>query len=132
MMSALKAGAVYFLIVFAVAFVLGTLRVLLIIPMIGETWAVMLEAPVILVVSWVVCGWVITRLSVPARMALRILMGCFAFVLLMIAELLVSVLGFGRSVAEHLAAYQSLSAQLGLVAQALFAAVPALRLRTGK
>jgi ABC-type uncharacterized transport system permease subunit len=129
MTNALKAGAVYFFIVFAVAFIMGTLRVLFVIPVIGETWAVMLEAPLILALSWFVCGWVFTRVSVAARLRPRLLMGFFAFALLMIAELVVSVLGFGRSVSEHFAAYQSFSAQLGLAAQVAFAAVPALRLR---
>jgi hypothetical protein len=132
MTNALKAGAIYFVIVFPAAFAMGTLRVLIIIPAIGETRAVMLKTPVILALSWVVCGWALTRYSVPAHIMPRALMGFFAFALLMIAELLVSVLGFGRSVAEHFAAYQWFSAQLGLAMQVAFAVIPALRLRKGE
>ena len=40
------------------------------------------------------------------------------FALLMLAELAVSVFGFGRTVAEHLATYRATGAQLGLAALA--------------
>jgi uncharacterized membrane protein len=48
----LKARAMYFVVVFSIAFVLGTIRVLLVAPRLGETIAVMIEAPLILAVSW--------------------------------------------------------------------------------
>jgi hypothetical protein len=56
-------------------------------------------------------------------------MGAVAFALLMVGELCVSVFGFGRTVAEHFATYGALEAQLGLAAQLLFAAFPALQQR---
>jgi hypothetical protein len=65
--SVLKAGAVYFTIVFAVGFLLGTVRVLVLVPRVGETAAVMIELPIILAASWITCRWLIARFSVPAR-----------------------------------------------------------------
>jgi len=51
MNRAVEAGVIYALIVFLCGFALGALRVLLIVPRIGETAAVSLEAPLILTAS---------------------------------------------------------------------------------
>jgi hypothetical protein len=51
----ITAGALYAIIVFVSGFILGTIRVLLIAPRLGETLAVIVEAPLILVASWFVC-----------------------------------------------------------------------------
>ena len=55
--SAIKAGGVYFVAVFLFGFVLGTARTLIVLPRVGETVGVVLEAPVILAISWVTCVW---------------------------------------------------------------------------
>ena len=121
---AAKAGMTYFAIVFAAGFLLGTLRVLFIIPRLGETVAVALELPIILALSWVACRWVTARLDVPGTWIVRIMMGSFAFAVLMLAELGVSTLAFGRSIPEHLEQYRELPALLGLGAQIAFAIIP--------
>lgn len=128
MTAALIAGCAYFASVFAVGFVLGAVRVLLLSPHLGETASVALELPIILGVSWLVCGRLLGWLAVPDRAPARLAMGASAFALLMAAELLVAVLAFGRSVDEHLAAYQTVAAALGLAAQLVFAAFPLIRM----
>ena len=45
-------GAVYFLMVFAVGFVLGVARTLWLVPRVGIRWAELLEMPVMLVVIY--------------------------------------------------------------------------------
>ena len=124
MTSALRAGLAYFALVFVTGFVLGTLRVLVIVPRFGDTGAVLLELPVMLALSWIACVWLIRRLAVPPGMRERLMMGGLAFALLMLGEIGVSVLGFGRTVAEHFASYQVIGAQLGLAAQICFALMP--------
>jgi hypothetical protein len=126
MSRALKAGLAYFSIVFAVGFGLGTLRVLVMVPLFGEVSAVAIELPIMLALSWVACRWLINRFAVPAVSRDRLLMGGSAFLLLMAAELGVSVLAFGRSPAEHWATYRMLSAKMGLLAQIGFALMPLL------
>jgi hypothetical protein len=127
MTPAAQAGATYFGLVFALGFALGTLRVLALAPYLGPTGAVLVELPIMLAASWVLCGWLIARFAVPPVWADRLLMGGLAFALLIIAELGVSVLAFGRSVTEHLATYQEVAAQVGLAAQVAFAAFPLIR-----
>jgi subtilisin len=60
MTNAFKAGAAYFAVVFMAGFMLGVLRVVVLVPRFGETAAVLAELPVILLISWIVCGvdWV--------------------------------------------------------------------------
>jgi hypothetical protein len=53
--QATKAGALYAIIIFVVGFILGTIRVLLLAPRLGETTAVIIEAPIMLAASWFVC-----------------------------------------------------------------------------
>ncbi len=62
-----KAGALYALTVFLAGFVLGTFRVLLVAPHFGETIAVILEAPLMLMASWYVCRWCVRGLGVRPR-----------------------------------------------------------------
>lgn len=122
--TAIRAGAAYFGIVFAIGFVLGTIRVMLIIPRVGELAAVCIEAPVLLSLSWWTCVMLVRRLGVPRATADRLTMGIFAFVLLMLAELALSTLLFGRTPSEHWATYSGLAVRVGLAAQLLFAALP--------
>jgi hypothetical protein len=125
--SALKAGFAYFTIVFAVGFLLGALRVLALVPRLGEALAVAIELPLMLAVSWLVCKSLITRFSVPRGLVPRIAMGGLAFGLLMVAEISVSVLGFRRTISEHLANYQTAAAAMGLLGQLAFALFPAIQ-----
>jgi hypothetical protein len=126
-MRAVAAGALYFAVIFALGFILGTIRVLLIAPRLGEAGAVLVELPIMLMASWIACGWVLRRLRVGLGFETRLTMGGVAFALLMLAEVGVSVFAFGRTPAEHLATYRSASALLGLAAQLIFAAMPLLR-----
>ena len=127
MPNALKAGTVYFLAVFAVGFVLGTLRTLLLLKHTGELLAVLIEIPIILGLSWYLCGWVLTKIAVAKTIAQRLLMGGWAFLLLMAAELMVSLLLLGRNLDEHLGLYQTPPVALGLAGQIVFALLPLFR-----
>jgi hypothetical protein len=110
-------------------FGLGTLRVTLVAPHLGETGAVLLEAPVMLAVSWIASTWSAARWQVPSDAAARILMGSIAFAILMLAELGVSALVFGRSVAQHFASYRPIAGAIGLSAQIAFGVFPLLQTR---
>ncbi|WP_422029169.1 hypothetical protein [Roseovarius sp.] len=124
---AVSAGAVYFLVVFAVGFALGTFRVLVLLPRVGELTAVMLELPVMLVVSWVCAGWLVGRFRVPGRVADRLVMGSAGFGLLMVAEWMLAVFVFDRPMAAQLAHYARWPGAIGLAGQVAFGVMPVLR-----
>ena len=88
----------------------------------------MLEAPILLAVSWWVCAWLVERWRVPPTIGSRLAMGGIAFALLMLAEFGLGLVGFGRSIAAQLAAYQETGPAIGLLAQLAFAAFPLIRI----
>lgn len=130
MWLAVEAGAVYFALVFLAGFALGTVRVLLLVPRVGPLRAVMLETPVILTASWIVCGWVLRRLTVPALAGRRLAMGGVALLLLLLAEALLS-LAIGPGPAAYFASWGTAEGALGLAGQLAFALFPLVRLRAG-
>lgn len=127
MAQIIKAALAYFVTVFGLGFMLGTVRVLVIIPRIGEAAAVLLELPVMLAASWVAAGWCVRRFAVPARLSTRLAMGFLAFALVMAAELALAVLLFGQSPARYLDTYRHFAGAMGLAAQFGYALFPALR-----
>ena len=124
-MTSLPAGIVYFAVVFAAGIALGTARVLVVVPA-GETAAVLIELPIILALSWMVCGWLIARLK-PRGSGL--VMGGVAFALLMVAEFALARFGFGQSASVYLAHFATVPGIAGLLGQIAFAVIPVLRLR---
>ncbi|GJM15207.1 MAG: hypothetical protein DHS20C13_05340 [Thermodesulfobacteriota bacterium] len=130
MKQELKAGSAYFGIVFAVGFVLGTIRVLVLVPQFGELTSGLIEMPIILMASWIICSWLIIRFSVPRVWQSRLNMGIAAFVLLMVAELFLSILLFDNSINDHFNHYLKLNGSLGLAGQIAFAAFPIIQIYT--
>ncbi|MBY0422469.1 MAG: hypothetical protein K2Q06_09205 [Parvularculaceae bacterium] len=123
------AGGAYAILVFAVGFVLGAVRTLILEPKVGATTATLLELPLMLLASWIACGFVIARLRVPADAATRLAMGLVAFAVLMTAEALLGVLLMRLTVEGFLARFSTLAGGLGLAAQIAFAAFPLVRRR---
>ena len=127
MKRVLLSGTAYVAAVFAAGFVLGVLRTLVLVPLLGEMAAVLVELPVILAVAWLVCARILRRW--PLSPAAAVGMGAIAFLLLMGAEASLSTLLAGRSLAEHLALYAQLPHQVGLAGQLAFAVIPWIQAR---
>jgi hypothetical protein len=129
--SAAKAGLSYFGAVFAIGFALGILRVLIVIPRLGETAAVLIELPILLVLAWIICRSLVARFQVGTALDARLVMGTVAFVVLMIAEIAGSTLGFGRTLSEHFQQYRHIPGLLGLAGQVAFAIFPVVQSLVG-
>ena len=129
MARVLKAAVVYFAVVFGVAFLLGVVRVLVVAPRVGPLAAVMIETPLVLIVSWIAARECLARFRIPATAYDRLTLGLIAFALLMVIELAVSVIAFGLTPAEHFAAWASPAGALGLAAQIAFGLIPWLQTR---
>jgi hypothetical protein len=128
------AGVVYFALVFALGFLLGTVRTLFVrdAPDAGRLLGVLIELPIMLIASWFLSRYVIRRLAVASTVAARAVMGGLAFGLLLLAELLVGTLLFDRTPGEHFALYRDASYALGLAAQIAFALMPLAQMRQGE
>lgn len=129
MKRAIAAGVLYFLLIFLLGMALGTVRILLIEPRVGEVASVVLELPLMLAASWFVCGWLIRFLSVPAAVPSRAAMGTVAFALLMAAELALSLYAVNGNARDHFRNYGQAAPLIGLLGQLAFAAFPLLRYR---
>lgn len=120
------AGFVYFAVIFALGFMLGTVRTLFLTPALGEFGAVLLELPVMLAASWIACGVIVRRLKpAPARFQ-RAVMGAAAFTFLMSAEIALALLVFASTPAQLLAGWAAPAGMAGLVGQFAFAVFPIL------
>jgi hypothetical protein len=113
------AGVLYFALVFVAGAVLGIARRLAVEAGLEATAAVLIELPVMLAISWWACRWLLSRLVLPGDMTSRLVMGGLAFVLLMAAELALTLFALGGTVASHLAAYRAPAALAGQLAFAL-------------
>lgn len=127
MKAILRAALFYLSITFAVAFVMGVLRTVVIAPALGELPAVLIELPFLITLSWWVCGFVLKRWPVPATLPARAGMGTIAFTLLLITEAGLALTLGGLSLTEHLARYATLPVMLGLAGQLAFAVFPVVR-----
>lgn len=125
--SAIVAGVVCFAIVFAIGFVLGTVRTLLLVPRVGTLVAVAIELPIMIGASWHACRYSLRRYRVPTGALQRLLMGGVALPLLLGAELGISVTLGGLDAVQHFALYALPEHQLGLAAQLLFGLMPWLQ-----
>jgi hypothetical protein len=123
-------ASAYLTVVFCAAFVLGTIRVLWVIPRLGEVRAVLIEGPLVLALSWVVAGAVLRRWPLPDRHA-RVAMGGLAFLGLMLLEVALGRLVFGRSLAGILAQMVTPAGLIGLAGQIGFGLIPLIRQPSG-
>jgi predicted MPP superfamily phosphohydrolase len=121
---ALIAATAYFLAVFALGFVLGTIRVIFIMPRFGELIATLAELPVMLMASYHICLWALNHWGVPPRGAIRWTMVPIFLVFLFTFEILFGLALFGRALSEQLAALATLAGALGLLAQVIAALLP--------
>jgi len=122
--TTLKAAAAYFTLVFAVGFVLGALRVTVLVPALGDLVAVMMELPLMLTASWFICRRVVRHFNVPAAAGPRLAMGGAAFALLMTVEFTMSVTAFGRTPGAFFTGLATPAGLLGLAGQVVFGLWP--------
>lgn len=117
-------AGLYAALTFAAGFLMGVVRVLLIVPLAGAVTAVMLELPIMLAVSWLVCGWILDRPWAHRRLLDRAAMGVAAFALMMALEMTMALMIFGQSPTAVLKGLAAPAGVLGLAGQAAFAMLP--------
>lgn len=124
------AGLAYWAVVFALGFVLGTIRVLWLAPLIGLLPATALELPLMLGASWFAAGWLVRRFVIDSA-GEGLAAGGLAFALLMVAECTLAITMMGQTAAQWLADLRQPHALLGLAGQVAFALMPWWRVTRG-
>jgi hypothetical protein len=126
MTAAVRAGIAYFATLFALGFLLGSLREMATRAGWPRGPLVLAEIPVMLAFAWVAAGWCCRRFAVPLAVGHRIGMGLVMLVLLRLGELAVGTLLMGHTFRAQLAADISPAGLLESLPQALTAAFPLL------
>lgn len=125
----LSAGFSYFVVVFTIGFVFGTIRYILFIPFLGELLAVLMELPIMLFASAITCSWLIELFSLKnCSMGEMLLMGGVSFFLLMFAEFLLAVIILEQTLAFYIANLVTLVGLAGFSGQLAFALMPVILL----
>src|SRR5206468_8387105 len=123
-MRALKAGVVYFLLVFAVGWILGPIRELWAVPHFGRMAATLSEAVIMLIAMMVAARWVIRRFEVPQTLSDTLSIGLIAIGLLFPAEIAGVLWVRGLSFQEYLASFVTGPGVVSLLMFLLFAVMP--------
>lgn len=113
----------YWAAILALGFVLGTLRVMWLAPLLGENTAVLAELPVMLGASWLWARTLLARQPL-ASAGEALAAGALAFALLLGAEFALGVIAFGQSPAGWFADLLHPPGVYGLVGQIAFALMP--------
>ncbi len=125
-MKILKAGVLYFALVFGAGFVLGPIRILWAVPRFGTRMAELMETPIMLVVTVVSARYTVRLLAVPFRVSTRLGMGCVALALLFVAEFTLVLWLRGMSFSEYLASRDPVSGTVYYLMLLVFAIMPLL------
>jgi hypothetical protein len=122
----LKAGISYFVIVVGAGFILGPIRILFIVPSLGERTAELLEAPLMLLVIIMTACWVVRRFQIPPVTSRRVLMGLLALALGLLFEFIFVLKLRGLTLTEYLRTRDPVSGTVYYVTLGLFAVMPLL------
>ena len=118
----------YWAAVFAVGFVLGTVRTLWLAPRLGVLPAVLAELPPMLTASWLVARRLLARRPLVSRGA-ALQAGALAFLLLLASEAALAVWGLGQSPTQWTRALAAPAGLAGVAGQIGFAVIPGMAWR---
>jgi len=119
-----RAAGAYFGIVFGAGFLLGLVRVPLVVPAIGERYAELAEMPFMLAAIVLAARFVLRRFAGVGTRRRWAAVGVVALALLLVAEWLLAVALSGQSAASYIAARDPVSGSVYLVMLVVFAAMP--------
>jgi hypothetical protein len=122
----LKAGILYFALVFGAGFVLGVIRTLWAVPHFGMRLAELSETPIMLVVTILAARWIVRRLAMPPKPLSRLGMGCVGLGLMLLAEFSLVLWLRGLSISEYIARRDLVSGTVYYVMLGVFCIMPLL------
>lgn len=117
-------GIVYFAVVFAIGFVLGTIRVLIAVPAFGEQAAELAETPLMLLAAFLAARWTLRRFRISHAKRLSLLIGLTGLALLMMAEFLVVLFVRNESLQQYIVNRDPVAGVVYLLSLVIFAIMP--------
>jgi hypothetical protein len=128
-MPILQPAVLYFLLVFGAGFVLGTVRVLVLVPLLGERAAELMEMPLMLGIIAASARWIVRHGLVQDRRSSALVVGFIALGMVLIADLAVGMWLRGLSATEVFLDRDPVSGAAYYASLLLFAAMPAIMTR---
>lgn len=124
-MKIVRPAFLYFLLVFGIGFVLGTIRTLWLVPQFGARTAELMEMPVMLVAIFIVARRIVRRFvqSAPSHW---LAVGLLALVFMLAAEFTLVLSLRGLTISEYLAQRDPVSGTAYVASLILFACAPFL------
>lgn len=122
-MDLLRAGAIYFALVFGAGFVLSPIRILWLVPRVGERTAELLEAPIMLGVIILTARWVSRRFVTPSRL---LAVGCVALALGLLCGFTVVLWLQGSTIRQYITSRDPVAGTVFIVMLGLLAVMPLL------
>ena len=124
-MRSLQASLLYYIAVFGVGVVLGTIRVLLVAPLLDVRWAELFEQPLMLVASYYLARDSVRRFG-PFAATRRLGIGLVALALMVGTELALTLFVQGLTLPQYLASRDPVSGVAYVLSLAAFALMPLL------
>lgn len=120
----------YFILVFMLGALLGTVRQVVVAPLLGMDWGLAIEVPVMVLACVATAYHAMSyhRVSDPGQ---AIAMGALAFIMLIAAEATLALALLGQNLKAWLVANVSYPGWIGLAGQVAFACIPPLLSLTG-
>jgi hypothetical protein len=128
MRTTIRAALLYFALVLGTGFVLGVLRVPLLVPRIGERWAELTEMPIMAVVVFLSAGFVLRHFPEVQLPGKTLVVGFLALALSVCAELGLAAAFQSQPLTEYLGGRDKVSGSVYLLLLLVFALMPRLRL----
>ncbi len=125
-MRTAKAGLSYFALVFGAGFILGPIRILWVVPRLGERYAELLEMPIMFAITVGAARWTVRRFAV-SRGRDRLQMGLLALALILLAEFALVPVLRGIPLRDYLATRDPVAGVAYYVMLGFFALMPVLR-----
>jgi hypothetical protein len=124
MKETLNAGVLYFALVFAAGFVLGTIRTLWAVPRLGVRTAELMEAPIMLGGAILAARWAVRHVGIPPLWPRRLAMGCIALGLMLLVEFTLVLWIRGMTVCGYFETRDPVSGTVYFLALGAFAVIP--------
>lgn len=124
MTTVFRAGMLYFITVFSVGFVLGSIRVPFLVPRLGERYAELIELPFLVIAIVIFARWIVRRYRLKGRSMSAAAAGVIAAILLILVEFSVVLALRGMSIVDYLGQRDPVAAAAYYGAVALYAAMP--------
>jgi len=129
MLKIVRPGLLYFALVLGAGFLLGMIRVPILVPRIGERWAELAEMPIMAAVIFLSAGYILKRYPEVRSHGQALIIGLFALALSVCTEMGLALALQEQTLGEFIASRDKVSGSVYLALLLVFALMPWIRLR---